>query len=209
MKKLILFDFDKTISTVDSIALLMKYTLKKRIWFIFPWIIRLLKFVIIDSVFFTNSNFVKLKSVFLYPLNAMSEKEIKEFVTVYINNNYIFKDAREKINSYDKSENYLLLVSASSESYLKYITEIFPFDGIIGTRVNNKNEIIGKNNRYFEKVRRINEYIKNNNLQLDFKNGEGYSDSYSADFPMLQMVGSKYLINSDIKKEGYTNLSWS
>ncbi len=208
MKKLILFDFDKTITKMDSVVILIKYYLPKKLWIIIPWIIRLLKFFIIDSVFFTKMNAKNLKNVLLYPLNFFSEDELREFIK-YLNENYIIEDARKKVESFNKSENFLMLVSASSESYLKFLYDYFPFDVIMGTRVNEKNEIIGENNRHEEKVRRILEYIKENNLELDFENGEGYSDSYSADSPMLELVGNRYLINSEVKKEGYTNLSWS
>ena len=52
----------------------------------------------------------------------------------------------------------------------------------------------GENCKGEEKVRRLQEVLKKENIQVDFKNSYMFSDSLS-DKPLLDLVGNPYLIN--------------
>lgn len=65
-----------------------------------------------------------------------------------------------------------------------------------------KSAIEGSNNKGEEKVRRLKEVLKEENIEVDFKNSYMFSDSL-ADLPLFKLVGNPYLINS---KKSYNNI---
>ena len=75
----------------------------------------------------------------------------------------------------------------------------------MGTKVS-KNIKIKENNRGEAKVKRMREEIKDFDT---FDIVKTYSDSYTADKPILELAKEKYLINSNRKIKGYENLWWS
>ena len=82
-----------------------------------------------------------------------------------------------------------------------------PVDAIMGTKTKIINghytgQMIGKNCKNEEKVRRINEEIKNHNLEIDYDLSYAYSDSLH-DIPMLSMVRNRIKID---KKDGHMSI---
>ena len=67
-------------------------------------------------------------------------------------------------------------------------------------------EMHGNNCKGEEKVRRLNEVLKEKNINADFKNSYMFSDSLS-DKPLLDLVGKPYLINYK-KKHEIEILNW-
>ena len=137
----------------------------------------------------------------------ITEEDIEEFVNEVLPK-YYYKDALEEIK-YLKEERYtLLLVSASYENYMKKVGENLGFDHVIGTRLGRLNELIGDNNRREEKVARIESYLEEIEESIDYENSRSYSDSYRDDKYMMELTAEKYLINSQVREEGYKNLVW-
>lgn len=202
-KKVFLFDFDKTLTDEDSIFLLWEYAIENkkisRINYYWTMFLGALKYI------FTLDNFKHMKNAMCSVLKYLSEEDLKNFAA-YIYNNHILKEGEEYFNNL--GEGYKMLVSASPINYLKYMDKYFAFDVIMGTNLDSNFKIVGENNKQEAKVRRIDEYLKEKNIEIDYEISEGYSDSYSADRPMLEMVKNRYLINSDKREEGYINLSW-
>ena len=99
-----------------------------------------------------------------------------------------------------KSEGYMvILISASPEFYINEFYAIDDVDFIIGTRFTFENgkfvrKMSGNNCKRDEKVVRLKEYLKKNNIEADFENSYMFSDSLS-DLPLLDLVGNPYLIN--------------
>lgn len=204
MKKYAIFDFDKTITDRDSIKILWQ-TYGKNMGSQYY-----LQGISIGASFigykFTG-NFNPTKNKMAKIFDYMSEEDIEEFVNEVLPK-YYYKDALEEIK-YLKEEGYtLLLVSASYENYMKKVGENLGFDHVIGTRLGRLNELIGDNNRREEKVARIESYLEEIEESIDYENSRSYSDSYRDDKYMMELTAEKYLINSQVREEGYKNLVW-
>ena len=204
MKKYAIFDFDKTITDRDSIKILWQ-TYGKNMGSQYY-----LQGISIGASFigykFTG-NFNPTKNKMAKIFDYMTEEDIEEFVNEVLPK-YYYKDALEEIK-YLKEERYtLLLVSASYENYMKKVGENLGFDHVIGTRLGRLNELIGDNNRREEKVARIESYLEKIEETIDYENSRSYSDSYRDDRYMMELTAEKYLINSQVREEGYKNLVW-
>lgn len=204
MKKYAIFDFDKTITDRDSIKILWQ-TYGKNMGLHYY-----LQGISIGASFigykFTG-NFNPTKNKMAKIFGYMTEEDIEEFVNEVLPK-YYYKDALEEIK-YLKEERYtLLLVSASYENYMKKVGENLGFDHVIGTRLGRLNELIGDNNRREEKVARIESYLEKIEESIDYENSRSYSDSYRDDRYMMELTAEKYLINSQVREEGYKNLVW-
>lgn len=204
MKKYAIFDFDKTITDRDSIKILWQ-TYGKNMGSQYY-----LQGISIGASFigykFTG-NFNPTKNKMAKIFDYMTEEDIEEFVNEVLPK-YYYKDALEEIK-YLKEEGYtLLLVSASYENYMKKVGENLGFDHVIGTRLGRLNELIGDNNRREEKVARIESYLEKIEETIDYENSRSYSDSYRDDRYMMELTAEKYLINSQVREEGYKNLVW-
>ncbi|MDO5301387.1 MAG: HAD family hydrolase [Tissierellia bacterium] len=199
-----LFDFDKTIIVKDSILILFNKTYRAH-----PEYLGGIFSGSIKTLFRGKAEFREtIKSDFLSMLNYYSPEELRDFVLRELLPKYAFQEAVEAVAQCKEEGLHTLLVSASAEEYLQYVGEVLPFDGILGTKLDENYRIIGRNNRFREKVYRINQYLIEHDLELDFDASRGYSDSYAADHPMLEMVKDRYLINEKKTFPGYTNLSW-
>lgn len=204
MKKYAIFDFDKTITDRDSIKILWQ-TYGKNMGSQYY-----LQGISIGASFigykFTG-NFNPTKNKMAKIFDYMTEEDIEEFVNEVLPK-YYYKDALEEIK-YLKEDGYtLLLVSASYENYMKKVGENLGFDHVIGTRLGRLNELIGDNNRREEKVARIESYLEKIEETIDYENSRSYSDSYRDDRYMMELTAEKYLINSQVREEGYKNLVW-
>ena len=197
--KTAIFDFDRTLTKRDSIFNLLGYTFRTHP---LRYILVFLKTLVIALTFY---NFlIRIKQSVLSILKFLTEDELKAFIKD-IYENEILRDGEEEVKRLKEEGYFLILNSASPEVYLKYIKEYMPFDVVIGTRVT-ENIKINENNRGEVKVKRMREDIKDFDT---FDIVKTYSDSYTADKPILELAKEKYLINSKRKIEGYENLWWS
>lgn len=204
MKKYAIFDFDKTITDRDSIKILWDtYGKNMGLHYYLQGISIGASFIGYKFTGKFNPTKNKMAKIFDY----MTEEDIEEFVNEVLPK-YYYKDALEEIK-YLKEEGYtLLLVSASYENYMKKVGENLGFDHVIGTRLGRLNELIGDNNRREEKVARIESYLEKIEETIDYENSRSYSDSYRDDRYMMELTAEKYLINSQVREEGYKNLVW-
>ena len=96
----------------------------------------------------------------------------------------------------------VFLVTASAEAYMRFNT--LPCDELMGTKTQIKNghytsRIIGENCKGKAKVTRINQYMKEHDLEIDYDHSYGYSDSDS-DLPMLELCRYRYRVD---RKDGH------
>jgi HAD superfamily hydrolase (TIGR01490 family) len=139
------------------------------------------------------------------------KKIVKEFYEMRLSK-ILYKDAIDTIRKM-KNEGYkIYLISASAEFYLSELYNIKEVDMVIGTRFITKdglhsNEISGENCKGDEKVKRLKEVLKAENIQVDFENSYMFSDSLS-DLPLFDLVGHPYLINFKRKHEKIEILKW-
>jgi len=91
-----------------------------------------------------------------------------------------------------------VIVSASSDVYMRVLPEFLPVDHVISTvcevqdgRYTGK---VGKNCKGEEKVRRIQAWLEEQDLSIDKARSSGYGDSPS-DAPMLLLTAAPNLVN--------------
>ncbi|MDO5707977.1 MAG: HAD-IB family hydrolase [Andreesenia angusta] len=206
-QKIAFFDFDKTLRGGDSMFDLLIWSLKRYPTKIIPSFFRLtlgsLKFI-----FSGFKNISVLKNSIFSVVRYLDSDDIEYFSKNILLKKKFYKNGLEEIDNCLNEGYKIFLVSASPEKYLKPLKDILKVDEIIGTIIDDKGNIIGNNCKSFEKVRRIDEILKERNWKIDYENSKGFSDSLSADGPMLNLVKNRYLINSKKRVDGYNNLSW-
>lgn len=212
MEKLAIFDVDYTLTKRETLVELYLFMLRFR-----P---SLIKYVLGD-----------LRAAFLYLFKIYDEKKAKESFISFIDgikeedmqnivkdfyekrlSKIIRKDAIDMMKKL-KGEGYkIFLISASPEFYLKELYNIKEVDKVIGTRIKiqkglYKHSIEGSNCKGQEKIHRLMEVLKEENIQVDFKNSYMFSDSLS-DRPLFDLVGKPYLINYKGHKTAVESLRW-
>lgn len=212
MEKLAIFDVDFTITKKETLLQFYKFMIKNNI----KYIIYLPKILIAGLLYVLKLiDAEKAKIIFISFINGVKEKDMDDLVKKFYHEKLkriIYKDAYETIKK-RKQEGYkIYLISASPEFYLNEFYNIKEVDKVIGTRVIIENGIykkkfIGKNCKGDEKVIRLNEVLKEENISVDFQNSFMYSDSLS-DLPLFNLVGNPYLINSKGLKTKIKILKW-
>ena len=211
MKKLALFDVDYTITNRETLQELYKYSINEK-----KSNIKYLPRALFSGLMYLVNVYdeKRVKESFLKFIDGIDENELKEFVSRFYKNRLseiLYKDGIDMIKKL-KSEGYdVYLISASPEFYLNELYSIKEVDLIIGTRFLIENgkfysKMVGKNCKGQEIVVRLNEYLKENNIEVDYENSYMFSDSLS-DKPLLDLVGNPYLIN--FKKDNeIESLKW-
>lgn len=182
MKKIDVFDFDKTLYKKDSSVEFYLYCLskyKKIIKYLpsqaFGFLLYKLK--IKPKEYYKEKFFSFLKSI------NNTENEVKEFWSSRKN------DFRKEI--IEKSENFKIVISASPEFLLKDICNELGIDYCIASIVDiNTGKFLSKNCKGEEKVKRLNEYIK------DYEIENFYSDSISDKY-LARLAKNSYLVKKE------------
>jgi len=199
LKKLAIFDIDYTITKKETLMELFKYVIKndKRNIRFLP------RAIYCGSMYLLKIyDEKKVKEKFLKFIDGIEEKNLAKLVKNFYDEKLktiLYEDALTMMKKL-KSEGYdIYLISASPEFYINEFYNIKEVDKIIGTKFNFKNgiftrEMEGENCKGEEKVRRLKEVLKNEKIEVDFKESYMFSDSLS-DKPLLDLVGKPYLIN--------------
>lgn len=211
MKRLAIFDVDYTITKKETLMELYKYTIKEDK--------RNIRFL--PRALFSGAMYIlgfydekKVKESFLKFLEGSNEDEIKELAKRFYKNRLskiIYGDSLKMMKKL-KEEGYdIYLISASPEFYLQELYAIDEVDRVIGTRFDFKDgnfirSMKGSNCKGEEKVIRLKEVLKEENIEVNFKDSYMFSDSLS-DKPLLELVGKPYLINYK-KKHKIEILKW-
>ena len=211
MEKLAIFDIDYTITKKETLIQFFMYVIaqdKRNI----KYIPRALLGGFLYLIRAYDEKMVK--ESFLKFLEDKTENEVKDLAKGFYNDKLsklLYKDGLDMIKKL-KSEGFkIYLISASPEFYLFELYSIKEVDKIIGTKFkfeNNKfiRKMDGLNCKGQEKVRRLTECLKKENIEVDFKNSYMFSDSIS-DQPLLDKVGNPYLINYK-KQSKFQSLYW-
>ncbi|MBR6613698.1 MAG: haloacid dehalogenase-like hydrolase [Clostridia bacterium] len=181
MKKLFVFDFDKTIYLGDSSIDIYLYELKKNIL--------LIRFL---PVQFFGMLMYKLK---LKPKEYFKEKYFSFLKGVKdIDNDVIEfwnKNASKIKQEMLAGKNNIVVISASPEFLLKPICDKVGIDKLIATKVDSKTgKFLSKNCYGKEKVKRLEEEFSEYEIE------EFYSDSNS-DVHLALIAKSSFLVNKD------------
>lgn len=205
MEKLAIFDIDYTITRKETLMEFFKYLVSKDIKNI-KFLPRALYSGLMYGVKVYDER--RVKECFLKFIENIDEAELAKLTKSFYDeriSKILYKDAVDMIKKLKKEGYMVVLISASPEFYVKEFYAIKEVDLIIGTKFTFEGgkfirKMHGNNCKGEEKVRRLNEVLKEKNIKVDFKNSYMFSDSLS-DKPLLDLVGNPYLINYKKKHE--------
>ena len=203
MTKLSVYDFDKTIYNGETLNDFYRFYLIKKPWKIYTVIFQLWYFLLYVLKIISLE---KLKENFLRFLNGENTGELKKLIREF------WEKKESKINPWVKDEilknkketEILVAISASPTFLIIDRLRLMGFDVVIGTdflfeSTKFHSHITSKNCKNYEKVRRLDKWAEDNNIQYDIVNF--YSDSI-ADKPLFDLSENKYWIKKGILKNG-------
>ena len=203
MTKLSVYDFDKTIYNGETLNDFYRFYLIKKPWKIYTVIFQLWYFLLYVLKII---NLEKLKENFLRFLNGENTGELKKLIREF------WEKKESKINLWVKDEilknkketEILVAISASPTFLIIDRLRLMGFDVVIGTdflfeSTKFHSHITSKNCKNYEKVKRLDKWAEDNNIQYDIVNF--YSDSI-ADKPLFELSENKYWIKKGILKNG-------
>jgi len=212
LEKLAIFDVDYTLTKKETLAEFFKFMIKKdpRLFFYVP------KSICAAFFYFIRIFDAKMaKEKFIAFIDGVDEKKMQELVREFYDEKFtkiFYQDAIDTMRKFKKDGYKIILISASAEFYLNELYNIKEVDKVIGTRFKvidgrHTRKIEGENCKGEEKVKRLNEYLKEENMDVDFKNSYMFSDSLS-DSPLFYLVGNPNLINFKKKHNKFNVLHW-
>ena len=203
MTKLSVYDFDKTIYNGETLNDFYRFYLIKKPWKIYTVIFQLWYFLLYVLKIISLE---KLKENFLRFLNGENTGELKKLIREF------WEKKESKINLWVKDEilknkketEILVAISASPTFLIIDRLRLMGFDVVIGTdflfeSTKFHSHITSKNCKNYEKVKRLDKWAEDNNIQYDIVNF--YSDSI-ADKPLFDLSENKYWIKKGILKNG-------
>jgi HAD superfamily hydrolase (TIGR01490 family) len=212
LNKLAIFDVDFTLTKRETLMEFYIFMIKKDLKLI-KYLPRSLgaTLLYISRIFDAQ----KAKEYFIAFIDGIEEKKMKELVKEFYEkklSKIFYKDAMDMMKRL-KGEGFLVyLISASAEFYLNELYNIKEVDKVIGTRFKcdkgiHRRNMEGVNCKGEEKVTRLMEILKEEKIEVDFKNSYMFSDSLS-DLPLLNLVGNPFLINYKKGHKTIKNLNW-
>ena len=211
LKKLAIFDIDYTITKKETLMELFKYAISKD-----KKNLRFLPRAAFGGLMYVMKVYDEktVKQKFLKFIDGIKEEDLSVLVKNFYRDrlqNILYDDALTMMRNLKKEGYDVYLISASPEFYVNEFYNIDVVDKVIGTRFSFENGIFirkmdGENCKGEEKVRRLKEVLRKENIEVDFKNSYMFSDSLS-DKPLLDLVGKPYLINYK-KKHDIEILKW-
>lgn len=210
--KLAIFDVDYTITKKETLLEFYKFMLKRD-----PRLIRFAPRALVSSFFYVFKVFdaSRAKENFISFIDGMEQEELLELTKEFYKktlSRIFYEDAIDTMKRL-KSKGYkIYLISASAQFYLDQFYNIEEVDKVIGTifkceQGKYSRKIEGENCKGESKVKRLLKVIKEENIEVDFKQSYMFSDSLS-DSPLFELVGHPYLINYKKKNDKYEVLNW-
>lgn len=204
-KKLIVYDFDKTIYGGETGTNFFKFYFKK-----FP--LKSLVFIIlyVEDILFYIFKQIKLKQLkerFFRFLEGHSKEEIDKLVTEFweIEKNKIYDWAKDELAENKKQSDLVIVTSASPKFIIEKFLLDFGYDLVFGTEFvkfdNDRfiSKIYGENNKNDEKVKKLKMWAKKQKISFEIL--KFYSDSI-ADKPLYDLAKEKVWVNKGEKIEG-------
>lgn len=192
------FDFDDTLAKGDSIFPYLLYAIKRGLapkWQLLKAAAGFIRWKI------QPSSGRRVKEMSLSFIKGRSVEEMDAFARDFfrdVQQKYFFEDAAPELFRLREQGVKIVVVSASSDSYMKVLPEFLPVDAVICTACEvadgQYTGKIGKNCKGEEKVSRINAWLKEQSLSIEKEKSSGYGDSPS-DAPMLLLTAHPTLVN--------------
>ena len=204
-KKLIVYDFDKTIYGGESGTNFFTYYLRnyplKGLLFGLTYLKEVLFYLI------KITDLKRLKERFFIFLESHSNEEIKKIVDGFWKEygKKMYSWTQEELRENKKESDMVIVTSATPLFLLERLIPEMGYDMVFGTEFKGDGkekfaaEIKGENNKGMEKVRKLDKWAKENNIEYEII--KFYSDSL-ADKPLYDIAEKKYWIKKGKKLEG-------
>lgn len=211
IRPIVVFDFDGTMLSGDSIVNLMVYAFKKgKISFFQLFnsgLVGLLnKFKLVSD---EKAKSIACKYLYKMPFNeleSMSKNCIKDVLL-----KKLYQPALDTMLFHRGCGVDVLIVSASPDFYMNMLKDFLPVRSIIATSINEKGQVI-HNMKGENKAKALKNWLKSNNIEIDFKNSYSYGNS-STDINIMDMFGNPVFINPSKKakklKPEWKMLNWN
>jgi len=189
---LALFDFDGTMISGDSIVSFLKFALKRKDLSL-PGYLKGCFFGVLYVLKIIGSCRAKSASMkFYHALPAEKRQALdKTFAAQLLKG--VYPGARETLAVHKREGRHTVLVSASTENYMRHVADGLGFDGLLCTPLEKDGSIL-HNCHGAEKVKRIEKYLEERHLRPDFSLSFAYGDS-RGDLPMLRLCGHPVIAN--------------
>ena len=204
-KKLIVYDFDKTIYGGESGTNFFTYYLRnyplKGLLFGLTYLKEVLFYLI------KITDLKRLKERFFIFLESHSNEEIEKIVDGFWKEygKKMYSWTQEELRKNKKEADMVIVTSATPLFLLERLIPEMGYDMVFGTEFQGDGEekfvaeIKGENNKGMEKVRKLDKWAKENNIEYEII--KFYSDSL-ADKPLYDIAEKKYWIKKGKKLEG-------
>ncbi|MHA7965087.1 HAD family hydrolase [Paenibacillus sp. CAU 1782] len=199
--KMAIFDIDKTIISIDSMFEFVGYSLKR-----YPALWWRLPVIALHTVLFKAGmmSVERVKGSYFKGIESMTEDDLEHFFYTRLKS-AMFLEASLEMEKRKQEGCHVLLVTASPHAYMKYFEQLPWVDYVIGTELVSRVDgngytckVKGVNCKGEEKVRRIQSYLKEQEMVIDYDQSFSYSDSLS-DLPVMEMVAQRYFINKRVR----------
>ena len=204
-KNLIVYDFDKTIYGGESGTNFFTYYLRNYPLKGLLFGLTYLKEVLLYLVKITDLK--RLKERFFIFLESHSNEEIEKIVDGFWKEygKKMYSWTQEELRENRKEADMVIVTSATPLFLLERLIPEMGYDMVFGTEFQGDGEekfvaeIKGENNKGMEKVKKLNKWAKENNIEYEII--KFYSDSL-ADKPLYDIAEKKYWIKKGKKLEG-------
>lgn len=191
-RALALFDFDGTLIKGDSIVQYVRFARKMKRMSIFE-LVHTLVCAVLGLCHIISDE--KAKTVALHFMRRMTQvdRDIFDMAFAQAILPEMYKEGLDALNNATKDGKVVLLVSASTENYMRFVAAKLPVDALLCTLVD-QNMVASHNCKGEEKLRRIDAWLRENDMTCDAENTVAYGDTLS-DYPMLTTYGAGVCVN--------------
>ncbi len=192
------FDFDDTLAKGDSVLPYLLYSIKRGYapwWQMFRAAFGFLRWKVQPS----TGRAAKELSLSYIRGRTVEEMDAlaRDFFAEY-QKTHFFEDAAPELFRLREQGVKIVVVSASSDVYMRVLPEFLPIDHVISTVCTVENGRytgrVQKNCKGEEKVRRIQKWLESEGMSIDRARSSGYGDSPSDAF-MMELTAAANLVN--------------
>lgn len=188
-----IFDFDGTMIKGDSIVPYLVYAYQKGKLSLSD-ILGMLPSALLGVAGLISPE--KGKTAALRFLRGMSREEQQAFNTDFLQQRIlpkIFPLASKRLLYHRAQNHIILLVSASSDCYMKHLKDFLPVHDVLASPTSPEG-VVTRNCKGEEKVRRVWQWVEENGLNIDWALSSAYGDNKS-DAPVMALTGNPLCVN--------------
>ena len=190
---LALFDFDGTLIPGDSVAYYLRFARNEGAVSMGEFLRALWAATLYGMKRMTDAD---SKSIGLAFRKRHDQKYLDELDRKFVQQVLlpkVYADGKKQIAAHRQEGKLLVLVSASTENYMRFVADALGFDTVLCTPIE-ADGTIRRNCKGEKKTQRIKDWLAENGLTADFPSSFAYGDSKS-DLPMLRLVGHPVQVN--------------